>query len=257
MFSRKCCLLDLFMVDECNHSVPPAVLQSTGIIKVLRQRNLEEEHQLSTLRWRRLWRMQSITVHAEMQHIFLFFSFLSPHKGQTSFVWAPISPLRPFCASLWLGSKHIMGVRGVKSFVVVIMGSPLLSNHELLKTTLRSSSNNTSLCSCGRWQGRGQRRVKPEWARSCVLVAACGMEFWMRSQQPSREERKMFQKDDEVVSGRSETWKKTREENYGWSKRQHEVIDKVRWWQLIGCGHHWWGRPTGKCKKRIHILWHD
>lgn len=69
---------------------------------------------------------------------------MSPNKGEPSFVWAPISPLRPFCASLWLGSKHIMGVRGVKSFVVVIMGSSLLSNHELLKTTLRSTPSNAS-----------------------------------------------------------------------------------------------------------------
>lgn len=162
-----------------------------------------------------------------MQHIFLFFSFLSPNKGKTSFVWAPISPLRPFCASLWLGSKHIMGVRGVKSFVVVIMGSPLLSNHELLKKHLPLSPQQCQLTSMVLWEVAGKRpttRVgaKPEWAQSCALVEAYGMEFWMRSQQPSREERKMFQKNVVVVSGRSDTCKKTREENYGWNKR-HKV----------------------------------
>lgn len=89
-------------------------------------------------------------------------------------VGAPISPLRPFCASLWLGSKHIEGVRGVKSFAVVIMGSPLQSNHELLKTALCSAPQQCQLTSTLLWEVAGKRPTacKPEWARSGVSV--CG-----------------------------------------------------------------------------------
>lgn len=103
-----------------------------------------------------------------------FFNFLSANKGEPSFVGAPISPLRLFCTSLWLGSKHIVGVRGVKSFAVVIMGSPLQSNHELLKTALRSAPQQCQLTSTLLWEVAGKRPTacKPEWARSCVSV--CG-----------------------------------------------------------------------------------
>lgn len=173
---------------------------------MLHEWNLQLAHQT----WRRLKRMLlSSTVLDEMQHVsfLLFFNFLSANKREPSFVRPPISPLRPFCASLWLGSKHIEGVRGVKSFAVVIMGSPLQSNHELLKTALRSAPQQCQLTSTLLWEVVRKRPTacRPEWARSSVSV--CGTclrqhggfyrantttEFWMRSNNPKKKGEKEY-----------------------------------------------------------------
>lgn len=71
-----------------------------------------------------LWTFRSVARHTPHNSTFHFLDFLSANKGETSFVEDPIPPLHPSCASMWLGYEHIVGVRGVKSFVVVIMGSP-------------------------------------------------------------------------------------------------------------------------------------
>lgn len=123
------------------------------------------------------WKKSLLYIYPAKLGTFHFLGFLSANKRETSFVEAPIPPLRPFCASLWLGSEHIMGVRGVKSFVVVIMGSPLQSNHELLKTTLSSAPQQCQLTSMFLWETAGKRPTthKLQWARiGSVFVCMCG-----------------------------------------------------------------------------------
>ncbi len=94
----------------------------------------------------------------------------------------------PFCASLWLGSVHIIGVRGVKSFAVVIMGSPLQSNHELLKITLSSPPPTMPVNIYVPLGGGGEEAYYPQtvvgtelWARVCVCVCVREMYEWSKN----------------------------------------------------------------------------